>query len=96
MLSFEDKLAIMASFSVLERRDVSLGRVNFHYEGSVTAKKNVGYHFHPNGNGYVYAGELDDIETDDKGFVNVRDYGADELRTLVARSIRSMSGDGSE
>jgi len=92
MLSFEQKLAIMGEFPQLERRDVSLGRVNFHYAGSATEKKNVGYHFHPNGNGYVYAGELDGVETDEKGFVNVRDYGADELRELVGRAIRSMGG----
>ncbi|TVX99687.1 hypothetical protein [Cohnella terricola] len=94
MLDFEQKLAIMETFPQLERRDVSLGRVNFHYAGSVTDKKNVGFHFHPNGNGYVYAAEIGGVETDDKGFVNVRDYGADELRDLVERSIRSLSDDG--
>jgi len=92
MLSFEEKVAIMEAFTELERRDVSLGRVNFHYAGSRTDKKNVGYHFHPNGNGFVFAGELDGEATDDKGFVNVRDYGADELRSLVERAIRSMGG----
>lgn len=92
MLSFEEKLAIMQSFPELERRDVSLGRVNFHYDGSATDKKNVGYHFHPNGNGYVYAAGLDGAETDGKGFVNVRDYDEQELRELVARSIRLLGG----
>ncbi len=92
MLSFEEKLAIMQSFPQLERRDVSLGRVNFHFDGSMTDKKNVGYHFHPNGNGYVYAAGLDEAETDGKGFVNVRDYDERELRDIVARSIRMLGG----
>ncbi|MCD9022155.1 hypothetical protein [Cohnella silvisoli] len=93
MLSFEEKLTILESFPELERRDVSLGRVNFHYEQSVFEKKNVGFHFHPNGNGYIFAGELDGVQTDDKGFVNVRDYSAEELRSLVEQSIRSLTGE---
>ncbi|MFC4598329.1 hypothetical protein [Cohnella hongkongensis] len=92
MLSFEKKIEIMETFPELERRDVSLGRVNFHYSGSASDKKNVGYHFHPNGNGYVYAAGLEGVETDGKGFVNVRDYGERELRELVQRSIRSLGG----
>jgi len=91
MLSFEEKLAIADSFPELQRKDVSLGRVNYHYDQSATDKKTVVYHLHPNGNGYVYAGELHDIQTDHKGFANIRDYTAEELRTLIERSIRSLS-----
>ncbi len=95
MLSFQEKLAILESFPQLERRDVSLGRVNFHYEKSVIEKKNVGFHFHPNGNGYVFAGEIEGYETDEKGFVNVRDYTEEELRSIVEQSIQSLTGDAS-
>jgi hypothetical protein len=95
MLSFQEKLAILGSFPQLERRDVSLGRVNFHYERSVIEKKNVGFHFHPNGNGYIFAGEIEGYETDEKGFVNVRDYTEEELRSLVEQSIQSLTGDAS-
>ena len=56
MLTFEQKIAILDSFPELERKDVSLGRVNYHFEGSAHEKKTVGYRFHPNGNGYVFAG----------------------------------------
>ncbi|MDQ1912185.1 hypothetical protein RAC89_17500 [Paenibacillus sp. GD4] len=93
MLSFEEKLNVISAFPELERRNVSLGRVNFHYEGSVYEKKTVVYHLHPNGNGFVYVGQLPGFtgESDDKGFVNIRDYDAEQLRTLVARSIRSLS-----
>lgn len=91
MLSFEQKLAIIESFAELERKDVSLGRVNFQYPGSVHDKKNVVYHLHPNGNGFVYAGLLPDCPADDKGFVNIRDLPEHELRSLIADSIRSLS-----
>jgi hypothetical protein len=91
MLSFQEKLAIADSFPELQRKDVSLGRVNYHYDQSVTDKKTVIYHLHPNGNGYVYAGELHDYHPDNKGFVNIRDFTAEELRSLIERSIHSLS-----
>lgn len=91
MLSFQEKLEICLSFAELTRKDVSLGRVNFAYEDSAFDKKTVVYHLHPNGNGYVYAGRLQSVPTDDKGFANIRDAGAEELRGLIARSIASLS-----
>jgi hypothetical protein len=95
MLTFEEKLAVITtSFPALQRKDVSLGRVNFHYEASIFDKKIVVYHLHPNGNGYVYAEHASQIATDDKGFVNIRDYSAHELEALIQASITSLSGDG--
>ncbi|AJY74118.1 hypothetical protein [Paenibacillus beijingensis] len=91
MLTFEQKLAVFESFPELERRNVSLGRVNFHYENSLYDKKTVAYHLHPNGNGFVYAGLMDEYKTDAKGLVNIRDFSEDELRKLVEASIRSLS-----
>ena len=49
MLTFEEKLAIIESFPELEKRTVSMGRINFHYEESASDKKNVVYHLHPMG-----------------------------------------------
>lgn len=95
MLTFQQKIDIIASFPELQRKDVSLGRVNFHYEESVHDKKTVVYHLHPGGNGYVYAALLGDFAVDAKGFANIRDCSEEELRSLVARSIASLSGDGS-
>lgn len=92
MLTFEQKLSILESFPELERRNVSLGRVNFHYEDSIYDKKTVVYHLHPNGNGYVYAGLLPGHETDAKGLVNIRDFSAAELKEIVKASIDSLSG----
>jgi hypothetical protein len=91
MLTFEEKLAIIESFPELERKDVSLKRVNFHFEESATDKKNVVYHLHPNGNGFVYAGNLKGYETDDKGLVNIRDFSTEELRTLLEKTIRTLA-----
>lgn len=91
MLTFEQKLAILDSYPQLERRNVSLGRVNYHFEESRHDKKTVASHFHPNGNGFVYAGLLRGYESDDKGLVNIRDYSEAELRELVDASITSLS-----
>ncbi|GFN31746.1 hypothetical protein [Paenibacillus xylaniclasticus] len=91
MLTFEQKLSIIQSFPQLQRKDVSLGRINFQYEESLHERKNVVYHLHPNGNGYVYAGLLDDERKDAKGLVNIRDLDEAELRSLLERSISSLS-----
>jgi hypothetical protein len=96
MLTFEQKLSIIESFPELQRKDVSLGRVNFHYEDSVYDKKNVVYHLHPNGNGFVYAGFLNGYEADDRHMVNIRDYSAEALRSLIQASIRSLSDESYE
>ncbi|SDP29342.1 hypothetical protein [Halobacillus aidingensis] len=91
MLTFEEKLNIIEEFPELEKKEISLGRVNFHYEESVYDKKVVVYRLHPNGNGFVYAGEMDDYATDDKGMVNIKEMSADELRTLIREAIESLS-----
>ncbi|ASA25946.1 hypothetical protein [Paenibacillus donghaensis] len=91
MLNFEQKLAILDSYPQLERNNVSLGRVNYHYEDSRHDKKTVAFHLHPNGNGYIYAGLLRGYETDDKGYVNIREFSEPELRSLLEASMTSLS-----
>lgn len=91
MLTFEEKLVIIESFPELERKNVSLGRVNFHFEDSIYEKKNVVYHLHPNGNGFVYSEFLGGYDTDAKGMVNIRDFSAEELKTVIRQSIESLS-----
>ncbi len=91
MLTFEQKLSVIESFPELTRKDVSLGRINFHYEESGYDKKIVVYHLHPNGNGFVYAGHTADYATDERGLVNIRDYSAEELRKLIRASIQSLA-----
>jgi hypothetical protein len=91
MLTFEEKLAVIAAFTDLQKKDVSMGRVNFHYEASIVDKKIVVYHLHPNGNGFVYAEHIPHTSTDDKGFVNIREFTADALRSIIQASIQSLS-----
>ncbi|MBP1964371.1 hypothetical protein [Paenibacillus aceris] len=96
MLSLEEKLAIVESFPELQRKDVSLGRINFHYEESSYDKKIVVYHLHPNGNGFVYADYVKGYATDSKGFINIRDFNGDELRTIIQKSILSLTDPSSK
>ncbi|MEH7352104.1 hypothetical protein V7150_00805 [Neobacillus drentensis] len=91
MLTFNEKLAIIGSFAELERKNVSLGRVNFQFPNSISDKKNIVYHLHPNGNGFVYAGHLAQYETDDKGMVNIRNFSADQLFLLLKEAIQALS-----
>lgn len=91
MLTFEEKLAIIEEFDQLEKREISLGRYNFHFEESQYDKKIVVYRLHPNGNGYVFGGEMHDYPTDDKGMVNIRDFSEKELRDIIQASINSLA-----
>jgi hypothetical protein len=91
MLTFNEKLEIVESFPELERKNVSLGRINFQFEDSISDKKNIVYHLHPNGNCFFYAGQLDNYDTDEKGMVNIRDFSEDQLRKLLKQSIQSLS-----
>ncbi|WHY75615.1 hypothetical protein QNH20_15930 [Neobacillus sp. WH10] len=91
MLTFNEKLAIIGSFAELERKNVSLGRVNFQFPNSISDKKNIVYHLHPNGNGFVYAGHLAHYETDEKGMVNIRNFSADQLFLLLKEAIQALS-----
>ncbi|MFG6149973.1 hypothetical protein [Halobacillus sp. B23F22_1] len=96
MLTFEEKMAIIEEFGELTKKEVSLGRVNFHYEESLYDKKNVVYHLHPNGNGFVYAGEIEGCPADDRGMVNIRDYSETELRNIVREAIDSLASTPAE
>lgn len=95
MLTFDEKIKIAEEFIELEKKEVSMGRVNFHYEESAYDKKNVVYHLHPNGNGFVYAELVQDVKTDERGMVNIREYTADDFRNLVKEAIASLQADDS-
>ena len=91
MLTFEQKQAIIESFPELTRKDVSLKRVNYHYEDSVFDKTIVVQHLHPNGNGFVYVAGIPGYETDERGLVNIREATEEELRKTIADSIEMLS-----
>ncbi|WP_158734892.1 hypothetical protein [Alteribacillus sp. YIM 98480] len=96
MLTFEEKIKIIETFPELTKKEVSLGRLNFQFEDSVYDKKNVVYHLHPNGNGFVYAGLLEEYDSDEKGLVNIRNFSEEELRSIINASISSLSANDSD
>lgn len=91
MLTFSEKLTIIEKFPELERKNVSLGRVNFQVKNSLSDKKNIVYHLHPNGNGFVYSGQLTKYEKDDKGMTNIRDFSEKELEEIISEAIQSLT-----
>ncbi|WP_088041117.1 hypothetical protein [Bacillus sp. EAC] len=93
MLTYEQKLSIIESFPELTKKSVSLGRINFQYEESLKEKKNVVFHLHPNGNGFVYAEGIRGYKTNDKGMVNIRDFSEEDLRIIITKSIENLSTD---
>jgi hypothetical protein len=91
MLTFEQKQEIIESYPELAKKDVSLNRVNYHFEDSLYDKKTVVYHLHPNGNGFVFVGELKKYNADNKGMANIREATEVELREMIADSIAILS-----
>src|SRR5699024_11645083 len=91
MLTFEQKLAIIESFPELTRYNISMGRVNFHFEDSLLLRSVVVDRLHPNGNGFIYGGELDTAyEVDNRGMINIRELDEGALRSLIREAIDSM------
>ncbi|RHW34939.1 hypothetical protein D1B33_12890 [Lysinibacillus yapensis] len=95
MLSFEEKQAIIESFPQLSKKEISLNRVNYHFEDSLYEKTIVVEKLHPNGNGFVYVGDLlkYDSLSNDKGLVNIRDFDERALREIVQDAIDYLSED---
>ncbi|MCP3760986.1 hypothetical protein NLX67_01070 [Domibacillus sp. A3M-37] len=91
MLTFEEKKAIIDTFPQLTAKEVSMKRVNYHFEESLYEKTVVVYHLHPNGNGFVFVGDLPGYTVDSKGLVNIRDFSETDLRAVIADSIRFLS-----
>lgn len=93
MLTFEQKQAIIETFPNLTKKEVSLKRLNYHFEGSLYEKSIVVEKLHPNGNGFVFVGDLlkYEKEASDKGLVNIRDYDEAALREIVGASIEYLA-----
>ena len=89
MLTFEQKQAIIESFSELTKKEISMKRVNYHYMDSLFEKTIVVEKLHPNGNGFVFVGDLlrYENEANDKGLVNIRDYDEQQLRAIIEDAI---------
>lgn len=91
MLTFEQKQEIIESFPELTRKEVSMKRVNYHYEESLFEKTVVVQHLHPNGNGFVYVADLPGYDADSRGLVNIREATEEELRETIKTSIEMLS-----
>lgn len=92
MLTFEQKQQIIEeTFPELVRKEVSMKRLNYHYEESLYDKTVVVQHLHPNGNGFVYVEGVPGYETDDRGLVNIREATEEELIATIRDSIRALS-----
>jgi len=92
MLTYEEKELIIQEFPKLTRKEVSLNRINYHYEESLFDKTTVVYHLHPNGNGFVYVGDLPQYkEVEEKGLMNIREFSGDELRQAIKDSIAYLA-----
>ena len=98
MLTFEQKQEIIESFPQLTKKEISLKRVNYHFEESLYEKSIVVEKLHPNGNGFVFVGDLLKYETEagDNGQVNIRDYSEEALREIVRDSINYLSEEEEE
>lgn len=95
MLSFEQKQNIIESFSELTKKEISLKRVNYHFNESLYEKTIVVEKLHPNGNGFVFVGDLlkYENEANDRGLVNIRDYDESKLREIISDAIAFLSED---
>lgn len=95
MLSFEQKQNIIESFPELTKKEISLNRLNYHFENSLYEKTIVIEKLHPNGNGFVYVGDLlkYEKEANEKGLVNIREYDEQALREIIRDAIDYLSED---
>ena len=93
MLTFEQKQAIIESYPQLTKKEISLKRINYHFEDTLYEKSIVVEKLHPNGNGFVFVGDLlkYEKEVNDKGLVNIRDYDEAALREIIEASIEYLS-----
>lgn len=96
MLTFEQKQQIIETFPELTRKEVSMKRLNYHYEDSLYEKTVVVQHLHPNGNGFVYVDGIPGYETDDRGLINIREATEDELKKTIRDAIQALATEEAE
>ncbi|MER1998351.1 MAG: hypothetical protein ABS882_01140 [Lysinibacillus sp.] len=92
MLTFEQKQAILEDFPQLTKKEISMKRINYHFEESLFEKTIVVEKLHPNGNGFVFVGDLEKYkEQSVKGLVNVRDFSEAALREIIQDAINYLA-----
>lgn len=92
MLTFEQKQAIIETYPQLVKKEISMDRLNYHFKDSLFEKTVVVEKLHPNGNGYVFVGDLLRYEHEAiRGLVNIRDYNEQQLREIIEAAIEYLS-----
>jgi hypothetical protein len=91
MLSFEQKRTIFSSFPELKETEISHGRVNYEYSASKKSRKVLARELHPSGNGYVCGEYINGYDVDPRGWVKIKDFNEEALRTIIKEAIESMS-----
>lgn len=91
MLTFEEKKEVIRRFPELTEKPISMNRLNYHFEGSRYEKKIVVEKLHPNGNGFVYVGDLLAYDADDRGLVNIRNFDETQLVEVIEDAIMYLS-----
>lgn len=90
MLSFEEKKALFDSVPELKVQEVSMNRLNYHFEESAVPKTTVVKYLHPkSANAFVFAGYLPKAETKD-GYISVIDATKEEIEELVTKAIEEL------
>ncbi|MFD1676734.1 hypothetical protein [Alicyclobacillus fodiniaquatilis] len=92
MMTFSQKIEFLQSFPELNKKELPDGRVNFYYANSRKQGKVIVRELYPpTGNGYLCGRYMSDFKVDARGWINIRDVGKEQLRTMVLAAISSMS-----
>lgn len=94
MLTFEEKQAIIESFPQLTKKEISLKRLNYHFEDSLYEKTVVVEKLHPNGNAFVFVGDMPQYaDVAQKSMVNVREFTEAQLRQVITDALNYLAED---
>lgn len=91
-LSLSQKREILNSFKELTEQVDNNGRYSYKLEDSADKRKVIAREFTHTGNGYVYGMNLPDYSklTDARGWVNVKDFSATQLKDIVSKQIEYL------
>lgn len=94
MLTLEEKINILNSYSKLRKTLIKPGRINYYYDQAKTRRKVIVRELWHTGNGYVFAGYLNEYknEVDTRGFISIDKFinNENEFRTLIEKVIASF------
>ena len=98
MLSFEQKKLIFESFTGLEERHISYGRVNYIYSKSLKRGKVLATQLNESGNGYIIGKYLENelikkkgYLVDNQGWISIKNFSKQELIELIHLALNYMS-----